>query len=150
MKLVLHVGVHFTEEDRMMKCLLRNADDFSAQGVMVPGHGKYRAILRDTLNAMVSAPPLEMARDVLVDAFLDDSDANRVILSDANFFRTPKTAVQEGVLYPSAPVQMMRIAQIFEHDEVEMFMGIRNLATLLPILYGKAENPDPAVFFGRA
>ena len=148
MKLVLHVGVHFTEEDRMMKCLLRNADDFAAKGVMVPGHSKYRAILRDTLNAMVSAPPSEMARDVLVDAFLDDSDANRVILSDANFFRTPKTAVQEGMLYPAAPVRMMRIAQIFEHDEVEIFMGIRNPASLLPILYGKAENPDPAAFWG--
>jgi hypothetical protein len=114
MKLVLHVGVHFTEEDRMMKCLLRNADDFAAEGVMVPGHGKYRAILRDRLNAMVSAPPSEMARDVLVDAFLDDSDATRVIISDANFFRTPKTAVQEGMLYPSAPARMMRMAQIFE------------------------------------
>lgn len=148
MKLVLHVGVHFTEEDRMMKCLLRNADDFAAEGVMVPGHGKYRAILRDTLNAMVSAPPSEMARDVLVDAFLDDSDATRVILSDANFFRTPKTAVQEGMLYPSAPVRMMRMAQIFEQDEVEIFMGIRNPATLLPVLYGKAENPDPAAFWG--
>lgn len=148
MKLILHVGVHFTEEDRMMKCLLRNADDFAAKGVMVPGQGKYRAILRDTLNAMVSAPPSEMARDVLVDAFLDDSDANRVVLSDANFFRTPKTAVQGGMMYPAAPVRMMRMAQIFEQDEVEIFMGIRNPASLLPILYSKAENPDPAAFWG--
>lgn len=148
MKLVLHVGVHFTEEDRMMKCLLRNADDFAGKGVMVPGHGKYRAILRDTLNAMASAPPSEMARDVLVDAFLDDTDANRVILSDANFLRTPKTAVQEGMLYPSAPVRMMRMAQIFEHDDVEIFIGIRNPATLLPILFDKAEDPDPVAFWG--
>ncbi len=148
MKLVLHVGVHFTEEDRMMKCLLRNADDFAAKGVMVPGHGKYRAILRDTLNAMVSAPPSEMARDVLVDAFLDDNEASRVILSDANFFRTPKTAVQQGMLYPAAPVRMMRMAQIFEQDEVEIFMGIRNPATFLPILHSKAEDPDPAAFWG--
>ncbi|MDC0135991.1 hypothetical protein OAI26_04900 [Sulfitobacter sp.] len=57
MKLVLHTGVHFTEEDRMMKCLLRNADDFATKGVMVPGQGKYRSIMRDTLNAMASAPP---------------------------------------------------------------------------------------------
>lgn len=148
MKLVLHVGVHFTEEDRMMKCLLRNADDFSAKGVMVPGHGKYRAILRDTLNAMVSAPPSDMARDVLVDAFLDDTEAERVILSDANFFRTPKTAVQQGMFYPAAPVRMMRMAQIFEQDDVEIFMGIRNPATLLPILHSKSETPDPAAFWG--
>lgn len=148
MKLVLHVGVHFTEEDRMMKCLLRNADDFASKGTVVPGHTKYRAILRDTLNAMVSAEPSEMARDVLVDAFLDDTEADRVILSDANFFRTPKSAVQQGMLYPAAPVRMMRMAQVFEQDEVEIFMAIRNPATLLPILYSKAEDPDPASFWG--
>ena len=106
MKLVLHTGVYFTEEDRMMKCFLRNVDDFATKGVTVPGQGKYRSILRDTLNAMVSAPPSEMARDVLVDAFLDDMDADRVILSDANFFRTPKTAVQQGMFYPAAPVRL--------------------------------------------
>jgi hypothetical protein len=148
MKLVLHAGVHFTEEDRLMKCLLRNADDFASKGVMVPGHSKYRGILRETLNAMVSAPPSDMARDVLMDAFLDDSDAERVILSDANFFRTPKTAVQQGMFYPSAPVRMMRMAQIFEQDEIEIFMGIRNPATLLPILHSKADIKDPADFWG--
>ena len=148
MKLVLHAGVHFTEEDRLMKCLLRNAEDFAGKGIMVPGHSKYRGILRETLNAMVSAPPSDMARDVLMDAILDEGEAQRVILSDANFFRTPKTAVEQGMFYPAAPVRMMRVAQIFARDEVEIFMGIRNPATLLPILYDKADNRDPAVFWG--
>jgi hypothetical protein len=148
MKLVLHVGVHFTEEDRLMKCLLRNADDFSARGIVVPGQSKYRGILRETLNAMVSAEPSEMARDVLVDAMLDDGEAERVILSDANFLRTPKTAVQGGMFYPAAPVRMMRMVQIFAPDEVEIFMGIRNPATLLPILYSKSDNMDRDAFWG--
>lgn len=148
MKLVLHVGAHFTEEDRMMKCLLRNADDFAKKGTSVPGHTRYRGILRETLNAMVSAQPSEMARDVLMDAILDDNQAQRVILSDANFFRTPKTAFQQGMFYPSAPVRMMRLAQIFEGDDVEIFMAIRNPATLLPILYSKSDTKDPTAFWG--
>ncbi len=148
MKLVLHAGVHFTEEDRLMKCLLRNADDFASRGIMVPGQSKYRGILRETLNAMVSAPPSEMARDVLVDAILDEGEAERVILSDANFFRSPKTAVQQGMLYPAAPVRMMRMAQIFEQDDVEIFIGIRNPATMLPIFYSKSDLKDPSEFWG--
>lgn len=148
MKLVLHTGVHFTEEDRLMKCLLRNADDFAARGTMVPGHTRYRGILRETLNAMVSAPASDMARDVLMDAILDEGEAERVILSDANFFRTPKSAFQQGMFYPAAPVRMMRMAQVFEDDDVEIFMGIRNPATLLPILYNKSDNQDPAAFWG--
>jgi len=148
MKLVLHAGVHFTEEDRLMKCLLRNADDFASKGVIVPGHSKYRGILRETLNAMVSAEPSEMARDVLMDAFLDEREAERVILSDANFFRTPKTAMQEGMLYPAAPIRMMRMAQIFEQDDLEIFMGIRNPAGFLPLLHSKADKPEPEAFWG--
>ncbi len=148
MKLVLYAGVHFTEEDRMIKCLLRNADDFATKGTMVPGHSKYRGILRETLNAMVSAPPSDMARDVLMDAFLDEGEAQRVILSDANFFRTPKNAVEQGIFYPAAPVRMMRMAQIFEQDEVEIFMAIRNPATLLPILFSKADKQDDDAFWG--
>ena len=148
MKLVLHTGVHFTEEDRLMKCLLRNADDFAAKGTRVPGHTRYRGILRETLNAMASAPASEMARDVLMDAILDDGEAERVILSDANFFRTPKSAFQQGMFYPAAPVRMMRMAQVFEGDDVEIFMGIRNPASLLPILYNKSDNQDAAAFWG--
>ncbi|MGB5863714.1 MAG: hypothetical protein WBG95_05400 [Sulfitobacter sp.] len=148
MKLVLHAGVHFTEEDRLMKCLLRNAEQFATDGTIVPGQSKYRGILRETLNAMVSAPPSDMARDVLLDAILDDGEAKRVILSDANFFRTPATAVQGGMLYPAAPVRMMRMASIFERDELEIFMAVRNPATLLPILHDKADSKDDEAFWG--
>lgn len=148
MKLVLHTGVHFTEEDRLMKCLLRNADDFAARGTMVPGHTRYRGILRDTLNAMASTPASDLAHEVLMDAILDDGQAQRVILSDANFFRTPKSAFQQGMFYPAAPVRMMRIAQIFGHEDVEIFMAIRNPATLLPILYNKSDNQEVSAFWG--
>lgn len=113
MQLVLHTGVHFTEDERLLKCLLRNQDDFAKTGVKVPGPSTYRNLFRDTLNAMHKAEPSEVARDVLLDAILDDGTASRVILSDANFFRSPATALQEGVLYPAAAVRMLRMAQLF-------------------------------------
>lgn len=146
MQLILHTGVHFTEEERLLKCLLRNGGDFSQRGVAVPGPGKYRGLLRDTLNAMtMSAADIE-ARDVLLDAILDDNTADRLILSDSNFFRIPSFAMVDGELYPSAPVRMARMKQLFAEDDLEIFMAIRNPATLLPILYEKAS--DPAAFWG--
>jgi len=88
------------------------------------------------------------ARDVLLDAVMGESDADRVIFSDANFFRTPATAVVEGMLYPAAPVRMMRMAQLFPDDELQIFMGIRNPATLLPVLYDVAADKSPTQFWG--
>ena len=106
-------------------------------------------LFRDTLNAMHKAEPSEMARDVLLDAILDDGTASRVILSDANFFRSPATALQEGVLYPAAAVRMLRMAQLFPEDEIRIFMAIRNPASLVPVLYEKAADKTSAAFWGE-
>ncbi len=148
MQLVLHTGAHYTEEDRLLKSLLANQAMLSKRGVYVPGPSSYRGLFRDTLNAMYKSSASDGARDVLLDAVLDDSGAERVILSDANFFRTPATAVIEGMLYPAAPVRMMRMAQLFPDDEIEIFVGIRNPATLLPVLYDVSGDNSDSHFWG--
>ena len=148
MQLVLHTGAHYTEEERLLKSLLANQPMLSRRGVCVPGPSTYRGLFRDTLNAMYKSSASEGARDVLLDAVLDDTQAERVILSDANFFRTPATAVVEGMLYPAAPVRMMRMAQLFPNDELEIFLAIRNPATLLPILYDVSGDNSEQHFWG--
>ncbi len=148
MQLVLHTGAHYTEEERLPKSLLANKPQLAQDGTIVPGPSTYRGLFRDTLNAMYKSPVSAGARDVLLDAVLNDTDAKRVILSDANFFRTPATAVVDGMLYPAAPVRMMRMAQLFPDDQIEIFLGIRNPATLLPILHGVSADNSDAHFWG--
>lgn len=149
MQLVLHTGAHYTEQERLIKSVLRNKDEFAKRGVIVPGPNSYRGILRDTLNAMRKTPASPQAREVLLDVILDDSPADRVILSDANFFRTAGTAIQRGVLYPAAAERMAHMAALFPDDELEIFLGIRNPATLIPILYEKSiDNSDEAFWDG--
>lgn len=148
MQLVLHTGAHYTEEDRLLKSLLANHAQLTDMGVLVPNPNNYRNLFRDTLNAMYKASASDSARDVLLDAVLEDSQAERVILSDANFFRTPATAVIDGMIYPAAPVRMMRMAQLFPNDELQIFMGIRNPATLLPILHEVSADNSDVHFWG--
>ena len=148
MDLILHTGVHYTEEERLLKSLLRNASTLNERGVAVPVPSTYRALIRDTLNAMHKTPAAPQARDVLLDAFLDDAQAQRVVLSDANLFRAPGTAMIGGMLYQHAPVRIMRMAQLFAQDRIEVFMGIRNPATLLPILHGATHRGTDAEFWG--
>jgi hypothetical protein len=149
MQLVLHTGAHYTEQERLIKSVLRNKDEFAKRGVIVPGPNSYRGILRDTLNAMRKTPASPQAREVLLDVILDDSPADRVVLSDANFFRTAGTAIQRGVLYPAAAERMAHMAALFPDDELEIFLGIRNPATLIPILYEKSiDNSEEAFWDG--
>ena len=143
MQIIFHTGAHFTDDDRLMKCLLRNKDAFAKRGIAVPGPGKYRQLLRSTLQALRSAPPNPDARDVLLDAILDDEAADRVLLYNAHFFGIAAAAVRGGELYPAAAERMANLRKLFPGDQLEMFMAIRNPATFLPAILER--NPDMTV-----
>ncbi len=148
MQLVLHTGAHFTEEERLMKCLLRNKGDFAKRGVIVPGPGRYRRLLRDTLNAMRDTAPAPGAREVLMDAILDDAGADRLILSNAHFFGAPRACIRRGVLYPGAPDRIAQFTQLFPYEDIEMFMALRNPATFLPAVFNKSPKEEMDDFLG--
>ncbi len=142
MQLVLHTGAHFTEEERLLKCLLRNKSEFADRGTAVPGPGRYRKLVRDTLNAMKEHEPALMARDVLLDAILDQENADRLILSNAHFFGPPKMAVRNGIFYPKATNKLARMTRIFYEDRTELFMALRNPATFVPAILKRVPDLD--------
>ena len=147
MQLVLQTGAHFTEQERLIKSVLRNKAAFSKRGIVVPGPNSYRRLVRDTLNAMNRAPASTEAREVLLDVMLDGTSADRLILSDANFFRTAGTAIQKGVLYPAAHERMAYMEALFPDDDLEIFLAIRNPATLIPLLFANANDPSEEKFW---
>lgn len=138
MHVIFHTGVHCTDDDRLLRCLLRNHQDFSGRGVAVPGPGKYRDLLGQTFRAMETSGIAPDAREVLMDAILDDERADRMILSNAFFFGSKRQAVSGGQLYPSAPARVAQMQRLFASDRLELFMAIRNPASFLPEVLGKA------------
>ncbi|MGB3244912.1 MAG: hypothetical protein WBB25_10265 [Sulfitobacter sp.] len=148
MQLVLQTGTHYTEQDRLVQSLLRNGDNLQAQNVSMPDPESYRGLLRDTLNAMGRADLGEDARDVLLDAILPEGEPDRLILTDPNFFRTAGTAIQRGKLYPAAAQRMAYMAQLFEEDDLHIYMAIRNPAAILPIFKSVSTHPADKEFWG--
>lgn len=140
MQVIFHTGAHYTDEERLLKCLLRNKEDFAKRGVSVPGPGRYRYLLKDAFKAMQTAAPSPEARDVLIDAILDDEVSDRLILSNAHFFGSQRFAVGQGALYPDAAERMAQLQLLFQFDQIEMFMAIRNPATFLPAVRNKVSN----------
>lgn len=140
MQIIFHTGAHFTDDDRLLKCLLRNKESFAQRGIAVPGPGKYRQLLRSTLQAMRSAAPDPGAREVLLDAILDDEAADRILMTNPHFFGVANAAVRNGRLYPAAPERLSNLQRLFAPDDIEMFMAIRNPATFLPMV--KTKSPE--------
>lgn len=140
MQIIVHTGAHATDDDRLLKCLLRNKDTLSARGIAVPGPGKYRSLLKDSFKAMETAEPATGAREVLIDAILDDEVADRLILSNEHFFGSQRFALADGQLYPEAAARMRALRRLFEFDGIEMFMAIRNPAGFIPAVLAKASG----------
>ncbi|MEP2642789.1 hypothetical protein [Roseobacter sp.] len=146
MQLVFHTGAHFTEQDRLMRCLLKNKEAFGQQGIAVPGPGKYRTLLNQTVDAMTVDAPASDAREILLDAILDEETAHRVILSNSRFLGAPRFAIDRGVIYPNAGQRVARLAHLFLADDIELFMAVKNPASFMPAVYQRSPKNGLAEF----
>lgn len=132
MQIIFHTGAHCTDDDGLLRCLLRNKVMLSERGIGVPGPSTYRQILAETFSAMENTVPSEEARDVLIDAILDDEVADRLVMSNQHFFGPQRLSVREAKFYPRAPQRISQMKELFIEDDVQVFMSIRNPATFLP------------------
>lgn len=132
MQVIFQTGAHSTEHERLLKCLLMNKEIFAENGVFVPGPGRYRALLKNTFEKMETTPPQPDDRDALLDQILNNEVADRILLSNTHFFGIQRDAFGDNTLYPLADKRVAQLARLFEYDQVEVFMAIRNPATFVP------------------
>ena len=134
MQVVIHAGAHRTDEDRLIACLRDNAETLAAHGIHVPAPESYRRLLRDLMHtAEKTALPAE-ARDSMRAATGTAPGTARLVLGNHGFFGTPKMAVGGGRFYPAAEARLGHLDRVFAPDGVELLLGLRNPATLLPAL----------------
>lgn len=148
MQVILHTGVHCTDDDRLLKGLLRNAEAWRHEGVAIPGPSNYRALLAESLNKLRDGRPEPGTREVLLDAILrqDSGQFTRLVLSNDNFFSVPKLMFQNGYIYFRAEERLTTLTQIFEGDEVQLFMGLCDPASFLPTAFAATPHADFGAF----
>ncbi|SLN41611.1 hypothetical protein [Roseisalinus antarcticus] len=150
MQIVYHIGANCTDGDRLIKSLLKNADAFAAQGIKVPGPGKYRRLLRETIQNLDGRPPAPDTRDILLDAILDDESAERLVMSHADFICVTNRIFQSGAFYELAEFKLGSLARLFPEDEIELHLGLRNPATFVPTTFANSEMPSFDAFLRGA
>ncbi len=82
--------------------------------------------------------PSAQARDVILDAILDQEQADRVVLSLPNLFSAPQGAIRAGRLYPHAGEKLAQLRALFPDDQLEVFMAVKNPATFIPALFDQS------------
>jgi hypothetical protein len=136
MQIVYHIGANCTDQDRLLKSVLKNAATFAEQGVKVPGPGKYRSLIRETIQSLDGKTPATDTREILLDAILDDDQCNRLVMSHSQFMCVHRRVFESGILYELAEQKLRGLQNLFPEDEIEIFLGMRNPATFIPAIFG--------------
>ena len=147
MRIVFHLGAHCTDDERLLRCLLKNRQVLGDQGIVVPGPAKYRALLRDTAITLKGQAASVDTQDHVLDQILEEASAERLILSWENFLSFPQWVLTDR-LYPAAAERVRAFARIFPEASPEFFLAIRNPASFLPELFAKQRDKTYAAFMG--
>lgn len=152
MQVILHAGVHFTDEGRFLKGMSRNADLLREAGTVVPGPSRYRQLLSEAAHQLAGGTAAPEARDVLLDGLLDeDADGvSRIVLSHPNFFSVPRLAMQGGLPYRKAEERVGILKTLFEGDRLEVFLGLRDPAPFLQAAFREGDYPSFETFLDGA
>lgn len=104
MRIILHAGVQCTDDERLIKTLLRNKDTFTKAGVAVPPPKLYRNLLRKALIKGLKYNLDNGDREHLLETILEGkyTQINTVILSNPMFIGIPRELLGSVQLYPNA------------------------------------------------
>ena len=139
MRIVYHLGAHCTDDERLLRCLLKNRQVLAEQGIVVPGPTKYRTLLRETAVALKGQQASSETQALVLDQILEGATADRLILSWDSFLSFAPWAM-EGGLYRVAGERVHAFSLIFPQIEAEFCLALRNPATFLPALFDKQRN----------
>lgn len=149
MRIVYHLGAHCTDEERLVRCLLKNRSELSEQGIVVPSPTRYRKLLRDTAVQLKGATASIETQALVLEQIMDEDVAERLILSWDSFLSFPQWVLR-GTMYAFAGERIRAFTQIFPEIEAEFHLAIRNPATFLPALFEKQKGKSYEEFMENA
>lgn len=140
MQIAYHLGVHGTDDDRLIRALLKNRGTLAAQGIAVPSPRSYRQLLPKVAKTLRGAPAGPEVRDVILDALGEDGPLERLVFSHESLLCYPVNAIGPEGLYPTAAARIAAYANVFPGAQAEFFLALRNPATLIPALLDRASE----------
>lgn len=138
MDVAYHIGAHCTDDDRLLKCLLKNRGSLARQGIIVPGPSRYRPVLREMLVSLRGRPASPQMQQIILDAAMDEEEARRLIFANQSFLCVPAKVVGEHMLYPMAGEKTAWLANLFPQSSCAFFLGMRNPASFVPALFARS------------
>ncbi|SIS80322.1 hypothetical protein [Paracoccus saliphilus] len=142
MQMVFHIGVHGTDDDRLLKTLLNNREWLLKNGTEIVPPSRHSGLFEQALMPLKGGPATVEMEEVILDALLTTDDPERVIFSTPTFMGAVGRIVGREGLYPQIGNRVAALANLFPKYDSEFFMAIRNPATLLSDMLPKFKTGD--------
>lgn len=149
MQIAYHIGANCTDNDLMMKSLLKNAEGLAFDEILVPRPGMYRNLIRETIQGLHGRMPRPDAREILVDAIVEDDEPKRLVLSNSKFICVVKRIFENRQFYHLIDEKVGGMRDLFPEDDIEYFMGMRNPATFIPAVFAEQDDYDLTQFLRK-
>ena len=148
MEIVFHIGAHCTDEDRIIKCLLKNRVALAAEGIIVPWPRQYRFLFRDLLGRLKGRRASPEMQTLILDAVMAQDRPERVVFAHDMLLGLRSDALGSGRLYPGGAARVAALRNLFPDHPVSFRIGLRDPATFLQALHAASEPASPAALPG--
>ena len=142
MRVTSHIGLHCTDGDRALDCLLSNAASLASEGTAVPRPERFRPALREAMLSLRGAPAPAELQERLLDALVETDRPRHILFSSDSFLCVPQKALSATQLYPLARERVGWIRNLFPDHDTTICFALRNPATLLPALHRRTGETE--------
>lgn len=137
MKVTYHIGLHSTDADRALACLLENAPALREEGVAIPPPHRARTMAREAMLAGRGTPADADAQARFLAALDLREPPSRLVLSSDSFLCVPRRALETACLYPTAAERARWLRGLFPESETRICLALRNPITWLPEVHAR-------------
>jgi len=140
MQVAFHVGIHGSDEDRVLQWLSLNEALLTARRVEVPPREVEEPILNEALASLkggVASPEME---EVVCDAMLAGEETERLVISRASLMGRPRRSVDSEGLLTGAGDRMRALGNVFPSAQCSFFLALKNPATYIPDLLARVHD----------
>lgn len=134
MEIALHLGAHFTDDGRLMRCLSTNQPLLATQRIAVPKLAQYRELLLAMASTADTDTLAPAAGRMLFETAAIPENSRRAVFSDPKLLGWKGGAVRVDRFYPNAATRIAALRAALRGHSVELFLAIRNPASFIPAL----------------
>ena len=142
-EIVLHLGVHCTDDEKLIWSLRRDKDMLEGMKIAVPRRRFFTSILREFTTQRLKGQPADLdQQEELFHRLIDTAQIDRLILSYDSFLGAPDRVCRDNTLYPQAGRKALDLRNLFPDNRIEFLCAVKNPLTFVADLSRRLDGAE--------